>query len=181
MRAVLADTETANEMTREFSLSELLVHALAMEYEAMQSYKELAELMQQSGNPEVAKLFAKMSDIEAKHAASIDEQLSGFYLPNLTPWEYRWSELEAPENINRAHLHPHMTPRQALSLALDNEKRAYEFFADIQNNCSNERVRELAADLAVEEKQHVAWVEQWLDRGTPAKAVKADQTLATVS
>jgi rubrerythrin len=162
MQMPLTNSEAANKPTRKFCLSDLLVHALVMELEAMQSYKELAELMEQSGNTEVAKIFAQMSEIEAKHAMSIDEQLSDFQLPQLTPWDYRWRGLEAPENINRARLNSLMTPHQVLSLALDNEKRAYKFFTDVVDDSTDERVRELAADLAVEEEQHVAWMEEWL-------------------
>lgn len=152
----------ADILTRKFSLSQLLVHALVIELEAAQSYKELAELMEQSGNFDVAKQFAKMSGIEARHAEIIDEQVSGCMLPELSPWEYRWSGLEAPENIDRAHLHPHMTAHQALLLALDAEKRAYEFFADVVDDSTDERVRDLAAEFAGDEEQHVAWVEEWL-------------------
>jgi rubrerythrin len=55
-----------------------------------------------------------------------------------------------------------MTPSQAMSLALDNEKRAFEFFEDVVDDSTDEQVREMAAEFAVEEKQHVAWVEEWL-------------------
>ena len=162
MQTPLTNSEAANKLTHKFSLSDLLVHALVMELEAMQSYNELAELMEQSGNTEVAKIFAKMSGIEAKHAMHIDEQLSDFQLPELAPWDYRWRGFEAPENIDRARLQSRMTPYQALSLALANEKRAYEFFEDVEADSTDERVRELAAEFAIEEEQHVAWVEEWL-------------------
>ena len=149
-------------VSRRFCVEELLVHALVMEFEAAQSYKDLAELMELSGNTEVAKIFAKMSGVEARHAADIGEQLSDYKLPGLTPWQYRWRGLEAPENIDRAHLHSHMTAHQALLLALDAEKRAYEFFADVVDDSTDERVRDLAAEFARDEEQHVAWVEEWL-------------------
>ena len=164
MQMPLTDSQVANRLAGKFSVPDLLVHALVMELEAMQSYKDLAELMELSGNTEVAKIFAKMSDIEAKHATHIDEQLSGIQLPELTPWDYRWRGLEAPENIDRACLRSLMTPRQALSLALENERRAYEFFDNVVGESSDEQVQELAAKFAAEEEQHVAWVEEWLTR-----------------
>ena len=156
-------------VSRRFSVEDLLVHALAIEFEAAQSYKDLAELMELSGNTEVAKIFAKMSGVEARHAADIGEQLSDYKLPGLTPWQFRWRGLEAPENIDRARLHCFMTPHQALSLALDSEKRAYEFFAGVVDFSTDERVCELAAGFAADEEQHVAWVEEWL-----AKALTGD-------
>jgi rubrerythrin len=61
-----------------------------------------------------------------------------------------------------------MTPQQAMSLALDNEKRAYEFFADVVDDSTDECVREMAAEFAVEEEQHIAWVEEWLAEFVPA-------------
>ncbi len=155
-------SEATDILTRRFSLAQLLVHALVIELEAAQSYKELAKLMEQSGNTEVAKLFAMMSGIEARHAEIINEQVGDFRLPELTPWQYHWRGLGAPENIDRARLHYLMTPHQAMSLALENEKRAYEFFADVVDDSTDERARELAAEFAGDERQHVAWVEEWL-------------------
>lgn len=154
--------EVQDTLKHGFSLEVLLAHALVIELEAAQSYKELAGLMERSGNTEVAEIFTKMSGIEAKHAAMIDEQLDHFRLPEFTPWQYRWRGLEAPENIDRVHLYCHMTPYQALSLALDSEKRAYEFFAGVVDDSTDERVRDLAAEFAADEEEHVAWVEEWL-------------------
>ncbi|HSM43264.1 MAG TPA: rubrerythrin, partial [Afifellaceae bacterium] len=55
-----------------------------------------------------------------------------------------------------------MTPREAMSLALDCEEHAFTFFDDVVDDSTDENVRELAAKFAVEEKEHVAWVQEWL-------------------
>ena len=55
-----------------------------------------------------------------------------------------------------------MTPHQALKLALENEKNAKEFFEDAARGATDARVRELAAEFAEDERQHVAWMEDWL-------------------
>lgn len=144
------------------TVAELLLHALVIELEAMQRYRELADMMEQTGNRKVAKIFARMSDIEARHADIIDEQIRGRRLPMLTPSQYHWRGPEAPENTDSTRLFQLMTPTQAMELALDNEKHAYEFFADVVDDSTDESVRELAAEFAVEEEQHVAWVEEWL-------------------
>lgn len=144
------------------SLEELLLHALVIELEAAQRYRQLAEMMDQTGNRKVAKIFAKMSEIEAKHAEKIDAHAKDRDLPMLTPSQYLWPGPEAPENTDSARLFHLMTPCQAMSLALDNEKRAYEFFENVVDDSSDEQVREMAAEFAVEEEQHVAWVEEWL-------------------
>ena len=154
----------------DLSLAELLLHALVIELEATQRYEQLAEMMLQIGNRKVAKLFAKMARIEAAHAETIQEQIRDRKLPMLTPSQYHWRGAEAPENTDSARLFHLMTPSQAMQLALDNEKRAFEFFADVVDDSVDERVREIAAEFAAEEEQHVAWVEEWLAEQTDARS-----------
>lgn len=152
---------------RPLSLEELLAHALAIEAEAVKSYEHLAEQMREFGNPDVAALFEKMRKLEAEHEASIREQVANHEIPELAPWEYRWLGLEAPENIDLAGVHYLMTPYQALQLALDNETAAMEFFEVAAKSCTDERARALAAEFAADERQHVAWVNDWLAKYPP--------------
>ena len=129
--------------TCEMSLEELLLHALVIEREAVQRYKQLAEMMECTGNAKVANIFAKMSKIEAKHVARIEEQIGDQDLPILTPSEYRWRGPESPENADTGRVYQLMTPFKAMSLALDCERQSFDFFD-------------------AEEKQHIKWVEEWL-------------------
>jgi len=155
--------------TCNLSLSELLLHALVIELEAMHRYTELANMMAQIGNKKVSRIFSRMSGIEAKHAEVIEEQIKGQKLPVLTPSQYTWQGPEAPENTDSNRLFHLMTPCQALELALKNEKRAYEFYNDVVDDSTDERVREMAADFAGEEEQHVTWVEEWLAEEQPTE------------
>lgn len=145
-----------------FTMAELLVHALVIEVEAVQSYRDLAEQMEECGNDPVAELFARMAELEQEHADKIREQAGDIKLPELAPWEYRWPGFEPPENIDAAGIHYLMTPHQALKLALDNEMNAKAFFEDIASNNQDARVRALAEEFAEDERQHVAWMEEWL-------------------
>lgn len=153
-----------------FTLDELLVHALVIELEAVQSYLDLAGQMRECGNDAVAKLFEKMAEYEQEHADKIREQAGDIRLPERAPWEYRWPGFEPPENIDSAGIHYLMTPYQALKLALDNEKNALAFFEDIANSKADMRVRSLAEEFAEDERQHVAWMEEWLDEYPPPEA-----------
>lgn len=155
-------SKAAKDFSQPFSMAELLVHALVIEAEAVQSYTELAEQMEQCGNLEVAELFAKMAKLEAKHAEMIHEKAGDIKLPELAPWEYRWPGLEPPENIDPAGIHYLMTPHHALKLALENEINAKTFFEVIASNNNDERVRALAEEMAEDERQHVDWMEVWL-------------------
>ena len=149
--------------TCDMSVEELLLHALIMEKEAVQRYQTLAEMMELVGNAKVAGIFSEMSKIEAKHVSSIEERIADHDLPILTPSQYRWRGPESPENADSGRVYHLMSPRQAMSLALDCEEKAFSFFDDVVDDSSDEDVREMAAEFAAEEQQHVAWVKEWLD------------------
>jgi rubrerythrin len=159
--------DNAENLAQSFSMAELLVHALVIEMEAVQSYKELAEQMRDCGNSEVADLFEKMSALEARHAKKIREKAGDLELPELAPWEYRWAELESPESIDLAGIHYLMTPHHALKLALENELNAMAFFEVIASGQVEEEVRSLAQEFAEDERQHVAWMRDWLCKYPP--------------
>jgi len=150
-----------------FTRDELLVHALVIELEAVQSYKDLAEQMEEFGNNDVAELFVKMAALEAEHAEKIRDIAGDIKLPDLAPWEFRWSGLEPSENIDLAGVHYMMTPHQALALALDNELSAMAFFDTVAHDSTDDEVRSLAQEFADDERQHVAWMKDWLAKFPP--------------
>jgi rubrerythrin len=153
--------------SQNFTQTELLVHALVIELEAVQSYKDLAEQMEQCGNTEVAGLFDKMAKLEAEHAEKIRAIAGEVELPELAPWEFRWSGLEPPENIDLAGVHYLMTPHQALELALENELSAMAFFDAVAHDSTDDQVGSLAREFGDDERQHVAWMKEWLAKYPP--------------
>lgn len=155
-------SQASESSPQNFSMAELLVHALVVELEAVQSYKDLAVQMEQCGNQEVAEVFRRMSVLEAEHAETIREKSGDIELPELAPWEYRWSGVESPESIDVAGIHYLMTPYRALKLALENEQNAKAFFESAASGATDESVRSLALEFAADERQHVAWMEDWL-------------------
>ena len=149
-------SKSADILAQHFTVPELLLHALVIELEAVQSYKDLAEQMRECGNKDVAALFEKMSALEAEHEAKIRQEAKGVELPELAPWEFRWPGLEPPENIDLAGVHYLMTPHQALDLALENEISAMVFFDAVAHDTADDKVRSFAKEFADDERQHVA-------------------------
>ncbi|HJP20835.1 MAG: ferritin family protein [Alphaproteobacteria bacterium] len=145
-------------------LGEFLAHAGAMEREATERYEELASQMEVHNNPEVAELFAKMAEIEKKHVDKIDARSSGVEVPHVAPWEYKWEDPEGPETAQTFDAHYLMTPYHALQMALKAEQKAAEFFDLVASRTSDEKVREMATEMASEEREHVELVRQWLAR-----------------
>lgn len=146
------------------SISELLAHALALEEEATERYAELADIMETHNNPEAAKLFARMAEIEQLHVNEVNREIERRGLTDLAPAEFRWVGMEGPETTDHADLHYLMTPHQALLLALTNERRARDYFEGIAEHSSDPEVARFARELAEEEKEHVEWVERWLEQ-----------------
>jgi len=147
--------------------SAFLMYALAIENEAVERYTTFAEQMEVTNNQEVADLFQEMARIEGLHAKEIEAQIGDREMPEMAPWEYQWPDGESPEAPDFSDTHYLMTPYQALTLMLKSEQRAVAFFESVERDCSDEKVREMAAEFAGEEREHVELVRKWRERYPP--------------
>jgi len=145
---------------------ELLAYSLALEIEASERYADLADQMETHNNPEVAELFQKLSRIEKLHADHVLEQAASLSLdlPNIAATAYQWEDPEGPETVDFGEAHYLMTENRALTLALHNEQRAFGFFSRIAKEASDRDVVKLAEEMAEEEREHVALMEEWLEK-----------------
>ncbi|MDH5749403.1 MAG: ferritin family protein [Rhodospirillales bacterium] len=144
------------------TVEELLAHALALEQEAAERYRDLADQMDVHNNPEVSELFARMSSVEKIHVDSIKKRAKGMDLPHIPPWEYKWLDFEPPEMVPETDVHYLMTPYHALSLALTAEERGYDFYMHVTKVVKDESALALATELAEEEREHVELMKKWL-------------------
>jgi len=146
------------------SRADLLACAHAMEVEAAERYEEFAAQMRQHGNLEIAALFGKLAAIERKHAEALAADLKrGGHALGARP-ALAVPGQEGLETASGDALHYLMTPMHALAIALANEQRAFEFFADLAERPLPAELRRLASEFAAEERAHVALVREWLAR-----------------
>ena len=145
------------------SNAEFMAHAYAMEAEAAERYAEFADSMETHNNREVAELFRKLSRIEQRHADQILEQMGWKQSPGSTA-EVRWQGAEGPETADPTELHYLMQPYHALQIALHNEKRARDFFANLAKVTKDAGVRKGALEMEEDEAEHVRLIEEWLKR-----------------
>lgn len=138
-----------------------LAHAVALEAEAAQRYEELADAMEVHNNREVAELFRKQAHFSRLHLADVQEKAKDLELPKLKPWEYQWQTPEGPESAPVERTHYLMTPYHCIHLALQNERRGHQYYADIAHKAEDPKVRQLAALFAEEEATHVVMLEKW--------------------
>ncbi len=145
-------------------LPHFLAHAHAMEVEAAERYRLLANQMVVHNNPEVSDLFVSLAEIEARHAEEILARAGHDGLPSLAFWQFGWTDAEGPETAAFETAHYLMTPHHALTVALDGERRAFEFFDRVGRETADADIRRLAEKFAEEERKHVTMVRKLLER-----------------
>ena len=146
------------------SIAEFLAHALELEVESAERYRELADNMQVHNNPEVAELFLRLARYGDAHAAEVQQRAAAFELPYISPWDFKWSCPEAPEVPCMEDAHYLMNKCQALELALYNEIRGRDFYVQVAASSPDPAVQEAAAEMAAEEDTHVAMLREWVAR-----------------
>ena len=141
-----------------------LAYSLVMEEEAAERHDELADVMDVHNNPDVADTFRKLAHYSRLHAQEIREQSKDLQLPKIAPWDFEWEDGEPPETTDSDEVHYLMNRAQALRLAMENEQRAHDFYADIARHAPDEAVRALAAEFADEEREQQRQVARLHDR-----------------
>ena len=99
-------------------------------------------------------------------------------LPLLAPWEFKWLHAEAPELVDTLALHYLMSPQLVLSLALDAERKAFEFFSDVAATATENGLSEVARKFAAEEEEHIPMIQEMIERVGPA-STQLDEDLDT--
>lgn len=143
-------------------LAEFLAHSVELESEAMQRYQELADAMNTHHNTAVAQFFGRMAQEASHHLAEVTEIASGMSLPELKAWEFDWPEAEPPETASYEALHYRMSLRQAINLALHNERAAESYYRQAADSSEDTKTRTIASQFADEELVHAAELERML-------------------
>ena len=157
-------------------LSEFLAHSVELESEARERYLELAQAMSEHHNTEVAEFFERMAEESRLHLEEVAEIASSHELPDLKAWEYNWPGEESPEAASYEAVHYRMTLRQAMLLALDNERSAEKFYRSYAEASNDETTRRLAAQFSAEEASHGAQLVKLMGRlpADPEHALEED-------
>lgn len=129
--------------------------AVLIEEEARQRYIELAELMDEVyGNDEAAAFFAEMSAKEEAHGRELWARRERSY-PD-APHRIDGSLLDTIEVPDSSGVHPALSVRGCLEIALTAERKAEAFFRAALPAVTHPEVHALFAGLAEEEVEHQA-------------------------
>ena len=146
------------------SVAELLIHAHALEQEAVARYNDLAAELEDT-NAHLAALFRRMAAIEAKHVAKVDELADDLELPSLDTAQSRaWPDGTGPETVDTDAIGAGSTEAEALNAMIALERTAAAFFRSVAEETADSDVRALARELADEEQEHIELLTDWLAR-----------------
>jgi rubrerythrin len=144
------------------SIAEFLAHALELEVESYERYREIAACMELHHNPEAAELFSEMARYSELHVREVRLRAQGIELPAIAPWGFKWNCPGSPEVPCAEEAHYLMTRREVLHLALHNETRGRDFYLRVSERSPNAEVRALAREMADEENVHVELLTEWI-------------------
>lgn len=143
-------------------LAEFLAHSLELESEARDRYEELAESMETHHNKDVAAFFRRMVAEASHHLEEVAELSEGLELPDLKAWDFDWPEAEPPETASYEAVHYRMSLREAMTLALANERAAEQFYRNAAESSSDSDTAGTALEFANEERSHAEELEGML-------------------
>lgn len=143
------------------SLKDALDMALLVEQRAEQAYRQLIKRMENNRTSKAARFFHFMAVCEAKHGYTLSERRKRLF--GDAPCEVDSSLLNGIESPKTDQDQDVMPVLQALTIALNAEKTAYDFFDQAIPEIADEGVRQLFAELRQEEIEHQDLVKRVID------------------
>ena len=136
--------------------------AKAIEDEAVHRYAMLAELMDRRGEPATAAAFRVMLEEERRHVVAVDRWAQSVGDPVVAAEDFQWllpDDLSSSwDDISGSAL---LTPYRAFALAVENEERAFSFYAYLAAHGEDEKISAEAERLGSEELRHAALLRKW--------------------
>jgi len=127
------------------SLNEFLNFALQLEDDAALHYEQLAATMQSHGNTEVGELFAKLAGYSRLHFQAAKGRMTSSDVNLKVPSRTLWPENITPERTAVWAADPRLSRLDALKVALQGERRGYEFYYAVANTNSDPQITAVAS------------------------------------
>jgi rubrerythrin len=165
------DTKTRAIDFETLGLRDALDLATLIEQEAKDRYSELADQMDIHHNPEAARFFRYMLQVESTHESQLAERRRSMF--GATPRVVRREmifDVEAPDYDEARH---DMTVHDALGAALRAEEKAFAFFDAALPRVKDPTVRDLFEKLREEEREHREYVMREIAKLPPEASIDA--------
>ena len=138
------------------TLTDLVGVAKAISAEAIRQYNWLAEEMRRRGQMPTVAAFDALGAEEKAHLSAVDGWAQGLGETTHTEDLRRPLPEELARNWKEASRSALLTPYRAYAIAVDNEARAFAFFAYLAASAGDARIARGAEHLALEKLQHAA-------------------------
>lgn len=159
------------------TLEDFIAHALAVEFEAARTLRDLQAAFRERGEDELASLCGKLAVLEQDHYERLEARSRGLALPEVDYRQYAWLESHDADCCPRDMVLHAASPRALLEIALEAEQRTVAMFQRAASRAKDSGVRELANHLAQDEVEHVRWIRAAL-AGTPREFTDWETLLA---
>lgn len=144
------DPETVRTVDR---VDTLFAWALSSERRAARFYEEQAVDAERSGFSDVADIFSRLAEEERRHEAWLSRRMADVAPDPIEPVADESSE--AALGLAARAIKGEPTVRKALQLAIEAERRGFDFYTAVAANAVEPAVRDLAEALAREAVNHL--------------------------
>lgn len=156
------------------NLQDALDLAVLIEEEAKERYEEFSKMLGERYDNDAHDVFVKMAANEAKHGeALLSRRKMLFGDAKVRVSRAMFDEVEAPDYSQPRQ---YMSPRQAALVALDSEKKAYDFFDQALKFVKDPEVKALFTELRVEEVEHQNLLKKLLEKLPPGEGPDKDDS-----
>ncbi len=144
-------------------LCTFLAHAVKLEHEAAIIYTKSAEVVSAAKNQDAAAFFCEMAGYANSHLKDVMTRAGYKDISDLPEMSYQWGNRSAPETLSPIPSSDDIIDLDsAMTMALDAERRAVEFYAGVAASSPDPRIRTLALEFATEERGHVLALERFM-------------------
>ena len=142
------------------SRNDLLARTLAMLSETVERYDMFADQMEVVNNPNAEEIFKWLSRKQGERTAVVEQLAGGAALPHIAPWDYDWDDAINTGVPGWTSAHYMMTPYHTLSLAMDVEQSAADFFYQVEQGTDDPALQKLARGFAREAEAYRDYLHQ---------------------
>jgi rubrerythrin len=155
------------------TLKDALDLAILIEDEAKARYEEFTRLVGGRYKGDADDVFRNMALYEAKHATELQSRRAKLF--GKAPVEVSIDAIDDVEAPDRGTPRVFMSPRQAMEVALESEKKAWDYFDGALRHVKDPDVRKLFEELRAEELQHQEYVKKAMATLPPGPDVEEDE------
>lgn len=155
------------------TLDEFLSYAVKVEEDAALHFEHLAESMAACGNAEVAALFRQLGGYSRLHLQEARAKCQAYDATVTLPASSAWPDNASPEKTTLWAGDPALTRLGALKVALQGERRGYEFYYAVAGTTTDATIKKVAREFVREEAEHVETLKLWIEKEQAALAATA--------